>query len=139
MLARYRIVRGARSPGEPLPLGVRQDTRKHTRHVLRPTSELVLALLDDSSDAAYARFAKGYLELLERRFSAERERFDQLAALARIENVYLGCNCPTSRQPDVRRCHTVLALAFLRERYPDLDVREPKQARAAAPGRGESA
>lgn len=125
MLARYRIVRGARRPSEPLPQGVRQDTRKHTRHVLRPTAELVLALLDDSSEASYARFAKGYRALLEQRFAAERPRFDELAALARRENVYLGCNCPTSRQPDVRRCHTVMALAFLREHYPDLDVREP--------------
>ena len=45
--------------------------------------------------------------------------------LARRHDVYLGCNCPTARQPDVLRCHTVLALAFLRERYPDLSVRLP--------------
>jgi uncharacterized protein YeaO (DUF488 family) len=125
MLARYRIVRGKRSPEDPLPDGVRQDTRKHTRHVLRPSPALVEALLDDPSAASFARFERGYRALLEQRFAAERERFEQLAQLARRENLYLGCNCPTARQPDVRRCHTRLALAFLRERYPDLDVQMP--------------
>lgn len=125
MLARYRIVRGGRSPGDPLPDGIRQDTRKHTRHVLRPTAALVLGLLEDSSAASFARFERAYRALLEQRFASERARFDELAALARKGNVYLGCNCPTQRQPDVRRCHTVLALKFLRERYPDLDVRLP--------------
>jgi len=63
--------------------------------------------------------------LLEKRFVSERKRFDALAELARQQDVYLGCNCPTTRQPDVRRCHTALALAFLREHYPDLIVRLP--------------
>lgn len=125
MLARYRIARGARAPDDPLPDGIRQDTRKHTRHVLRPTSALVLALLDDSSVEAFARFERGYRALLEQRLATERPRFDELAELARNNHVYLGCNCPTQRQPDVRRCHTVLALTFLREQYPDLDVRFP--------------
>jgi len=123
MLARYHIVRGRRPEGDPLPRGLRQDTRKHTRHVLHPTASLVQALLDDP--AAFERFAREYRELLERRFTSERERFDELAELARQQDVYLGCNCPTTRQPDVQRCHTVLALAFLRERYPDLIVRMP--------------
>jgi len=125
MLARYRIVRGRRPDDDPLPDGVRQDTRKHTRHVLRPSAELVAALLADPSEPSFRRFASGYRALLEQRFGSERERFDALARLAREQHVYLGCNCPTERQPDVRRCHTALALAFLRERYPDLDVREP--------------
>ena len=125
MLARYRIVRGTRSPDDPLPDGVRQDTRKHTRHVLRPTSPLVLALLKDSSAEAFARFERGYRALLQQRFATERQHFDQLAELARTNDVYLGCNCPTQRQPNVRRCHTVLALTFLREHYPDVDVRIP--------------
>jgi hypothetical protein len=125
MLARYRIVRGARPAGDPLPEGVRQDTRKHTHHVLRPTPELVQALLADPTESSFLRFARGYRALLEQRFAAERKRFDDIARLARSQHVYLGCNCPTRQQPDVRRCHTVLALAFLRELYPDLDVREP--------------
>lgn len=123
MLARYHIVRGRRSDDDPLPAGVRQDTRKHTRHVLRPSPELVQGLLDDPG--SFDRFARGYRALLEQRFASERSRFDAIAALARECDVYLGCNCPTARQPDVRRCHTVLALAFLRERYPDLVVRLP--------------
>ena len=45
MLGRYQIVRGKRSPDDPLPEGSRQDTRKHTRHVLRPNSEQVVAYL----------------------------------------------------------------------------------------------
>jgi uncharacterized protein YeaO (DUF488 family) len=125
MLARYRIVRGQRASDDPLPDGIRQDTRKHTRHVLRPTAELVEGLLADPSPQSYARFARAYQKLLVERFAAERARFDELAELARREHVYLGCNCPTTRQPDVRRCHTVLALAFLRDRYSDLDVRIP--------------
>src|SRR5688572_20075634 len=99
MLARYRIARGARAPDDPLPDGIRQDTRKHTRHVLRPTSALVLALLDDSSVEAFARFERGYRALLEQRLATERPRFDELAELARNNHVYLGCNCPTQRQP----------------------------------------
>jgi uncharacterized protein YeaO (DUF488 family) len=125
MITRYRIVRGRRPPDDPLPDGVRQDTRKHTHHVLRPSAEFVQSLLADASAASFRRFADAYRTLLERRFASERERFDVLAELARSQHVYLGCNCPTERQPEVRRCHTALALAFLREQYPDLDVREP--------------
>ena len=126
MLARYRIVRGARDDRDPLPEGIRQDTRKHTRHVLRPSPELVLLLLDDSSEKAFERFARGYRKLLEQRFASERERFDALASLARRDNVYLGCNCPTARQPLLKRCHTLLALEFMRRHYPDLVVEEPR-------------
>jgi uncharacterized protein YeaO (DUF488 family) len=123
MLARYHIVRGRRPEGDALPEGVRQDTRKHTRHVLRPTAPLVQGLLDAPS--SFEHFARAYRALLEQRFASERNRFDELAQLARQRDVYLGCNCPTARQPDVQRCHTVLALAFLREHYPDLVVRMP--------------
>lgn len=125
MLARYRIVRGARPADEPLPNGVRQDTRKHTRHVLRPTPELVEALLDDPSEASFQAFESSYLKLLRQRFASESERFDSLADLARTADVYIGCNCPSARQPDVKRCHTTLALGFFRDRYPDLEVRIP--------------
>src|SRR5262245_43175129 len=100
MLARYRIVRGKRDSHDPLPDGIRQDTRKHTHHILRPTAELVESLLADPSQQSYARFARAYQKLLDARFAAERARFDELAALARQSDVYLGCNCPTTRQPD---------------------------------------
>jgi hypothetical protein len=123
MLARYRIVRGARPPNEPLPDGIRQDTRKHTRHVVRPTTAMVEQLLADSSIESFSVFRASYLSLLEQRFERERERFEDLARLARAGDVYLGCNCPIARQPDVRRCHTALALEFFARHYPDLDVR----------------
>lgn len=124
LLARYTIVRGA--PASSLPDGVRQDTRKHTKHVLRPTPELVALVLDgDAGEEAWRAYPIAYRALLEQRFAEDRAAFDKIAAMARFHDVYLGCNCPTQKQPDVRRCHTVLALAFMKERYPDLDVRSP--------------
>lgn len=122
MLARYRIVRGARPVDEPLPHGVRQDTRKHTRHVLAPRAEMVARFLATPDEAGFRRFRVAYLQLLEDRFSDDRSRFDEMVALARETDVYLGCNCPTSKQPLVERCHTYLALGFLQRKYPDVVV-----------------
>jgi uncharacterized protein YeaO (DUF488 family) len=125
MLARYSMVRGARA--DTLPRGIRQDTRKHTHHVLRPTPELVAkALSGEGSEAAWSAFASGYRKLLASRMREDRAPFDALAALARENDVLLGCSCPSAANPDVQRCHTVLALRFMKERYPDLDVRFPK-------------
>jgi hypothetical protein len=101
------------------------DTRKHTQHVLRPEGARVEALLEDPSAAAFKRFATAYLALLEARFKTERVRFDELAELAGTEDVYLGCNCPTAKNPDVQRCHTVLALSFMKKKYPKLRVELP--------------
>ncbi len=126
MLARYQIVRGARAADNPLPEGVRQDTRKHTRHVLRPSPELVAAFLSDPSGSGFEKFRAGYLKLLKQRFAKERERFDAIAEQAREDDVFLGCNCPTGKQPDVARCHTTLALRFFAEHYPSLRVRLPR-------------
>jgi hypothetical protein len=123
MLARYTIKRGA--PASTLPHGVRQDTRKHTKHVLRPEPEMVERFLAAPSDAAFESFARGYRALLEQRFQTDRTPFDELAELARDNDVWLGCNCPTRKNPDVRHCHTTLALEFMKKRYPDLDVRMP--------------
>jgi hypothetical protein len=125
VLGRYRIVRGVRPPDDPLPAGVRQDTRKHTRHVLRPEAEQVERLLADPSEQSFERFRAAYLKLLQQRFLEDRQPFDRLSELARSSDVYLGCNCPTRQQPDIRHCHTYLALGFFRERYPDLDVQLP--------------
>lgn len=122
MLARYTMYRGKRPPGDPLPEGVRVDTRRHTRHCLRPDRELVDAYLDDPSDAAWRRFAAAYRATLEVRIADEPERFDELAARATDEDVFIGCSCPTRKNPDVRHCHTVLALHFMAERFPALDV-----------------
>ncbi len=122
MLSRYSIVRGKQPAHQPLPRGVRQDTRKHTRHVLRPSPELVARFLKDPSTRGFSEFRARYLELLEARWVSERQRFDELVQLARERDVLLGCNCPTRHQPDVRRCHTWLALEFLKQAYPDLRV-----------------
>jgi hypothetical protein len=124
MLARYRMARGV--PASALPKGVRQDTRRHTRHVLRPTGAMVEGYLAAPGEQAWRRFASEYRALLERRFGDDRRAFDELAELARATHVYLGCSCPTKRNPSVRRCHTWLALEFFRRRYPDLDVRMPE-------------
>jgi hypothetical protein len=127
MLARYRIVRGVRPADDPLPQGVRQDTRKHTRHILRPSSEIVTQFLSDPSPRGFSKFRAAYLALLRERFASERAAFDSLAELARDADVYLGCNCPTTQQPDVRHCHTYLALGFLAKHYPELRVQFPEQ------------
>lgn len=124
MLARYSMVRGALASS--LPIGIRQDTRKHTRHVLRPASAMVAEVLGGARDeAAWSKFAAQYRALLEERFAEDRAPFDRIAALAREDDVLLGCSCPSAMNPDVQRCHTVLALAFMEELYPDLDVRMP--------------
>jgi len=125
VIGRYRIVRGVRPAQDPLPEGLRQDTRKHTRHVLRPSAELVTRFLAQPSEAGFAAFRAGYLHLLEQRFARERAAFDTLRDQARRGDVFLGCNCPTAKQPDVHRCHTVLALGFLAQHYPELEVRWP--------------
>jgi uncharacterized protein YeaO (DUF488 family) len=123
MLARYSMVRGAKA--STLPRGVRQDARKHTHHVLRPTAAMVETVLARNDERAWRTFAREYRALLDERFSTERARFDALAELARREDVYLGCSCPSRANPDVARCHTTLALAYMKRRYPDLDVRLP--------------
>ncbi len=120
VLARNQMKRGA--PRADLPPGIRHDARKHTRHVLAPTKELVEAYLSDPSDLAWQAFRQGYLAILRRRFEADRHRFDDLADLARETDVFIGCSCPTKKNPNVRHCHTWLALEFMREKYPELDV-----------------
>lgn len=122
MLARYRIVRGKRPEDDPLPEGKRYDTRKHTRHVLRPSEAMVEEFLAEPSEQGFQRFRRSYLEALRRRFNQERAAFDAIADEARQADVYLGCNCPTARQPHVRHCHTWLALEFFDDNYPDLRV-----------------
>ena len=125
MLARYKIYRGNPPSGASRPDGVRQDTRKHTRHCLRPSPEIVTEYLDSPSPSAWKKFESSYLRSLTERYRVDPTPFDDLAALASGENVYLGCSCPTVKNPDVNRCHTVLALQFMQERYPELEVEFP--------------
>jgi hypothetical protein len=126
VLGRFQIIRGKRPPGNPLPAGRRFDVRKHTDHVLRPDAKSVQGLLEHVTASTFRRFAVEYRALLAARFKKDRAPFDELAALARETDVYIGCNCPTKKNPDVRRCHTVLALEFMKKKYPDLDVVLPE-------------
>ena len=66
-----------------------------------------------------------YLRNLEERWEADPTPFDDLSDLASSQNVYIGCSCPTAKNPDVKRCHTVLALRFMKERYPALEIEFP--------------
>lgn len=127
MLARYSMQRGRKFADYPrrVRAGTRQDTRKHTRHVLRPDAAIVNDYLAHPTEDAWSRFEKAYLAELTKRFDADRTAMDELAALASTGDLYLGCSCPTPKNPDVRRCHTVLALRFMQQRYPSLDVRFP--------------
>lgn len=122
MLARYRIVRGKRAPDDPLPEGVRLDVRKHVHHVLSPNAGSVVKLLDDPTPEAFRAFAREYDALLAQRFQKDRAPFDALAARASADDVYIGCSCPTKKNPDVNRCHTVLALRFMKKKYPKLRI-----------------
>jgi hypothetical protein len=126
MLARYQIIRGKRPPGCPLPDGVRIDVRKHTHRVLSPDAGSVVEFLAAPTDAGFRRFSIEYRKLLARRFREQRAPFDELAAAATDADVYIGCNCPTKTNPDVRHCHTYLALQFMKKKYPKLRVVMPK-------------
>lgn len=128
MLSRYKIFRGRRPPDDPLPAGVRVDTRWRTKHPLRPTEEMAREFLESAKDrAAWTKFKKFYLDLLEERFREDRAVFDELAAKAREGDVFLGCNCPTNLNPRVEHCHTYLALQFMKRKYRLLVVKLPSE------------
>jgi len=131
MLARYKIYRGKRPPADPQPVGIRQDTRWRTRHPLHPTQDIVERYLASPTEEAWRAFRAAYLNLLDKRFSGDRESFDRLADLARANNVFIGCSCPTEKNPRVDHCHTWLALEFMKHKYPDLTVDFPSLDRVA--------
>jgi len=123
MLARYKIYRGKPVAGVTLPTGVRQDTRKHTRHCLRPQAESVAEYLAKPSARAWKKLSGSYLNTIKQRCKENATPIDKLAELAANKSVYLGCSCPTEKNPNVQHCHTVLALEFMQGRYPNLDVK----------------
>jgi hypothetical protein len=126
MLARYKIPFKKKLPPEdPASHGTRIDTRKHTRSCLRPTTAMVERFLADPGAESWEELRREYTALLARRFAADRSEFDRLADLARREDVFLGCSCPTKNVPDVNHCHTVMALRFMQEKYSDLEVEFP--------------
>ena len=122
MLSRYKIYRGKRPNHDSLPDGIRQDTRKHTRHCLRPSKESVAEYLADPRLTTWKKFATQYGRDLEERFEQDPKPFDRLAELATENGVSIGCSCPTTKNPDVNHCHTVIALQFMKKRYAKLDV-----------------
>jgi uncharacterized protein YeaO (DUF488 family) len=126
MLSRYTIYRS--KPAHLLPQGRRMDKRKHTRHILRPPADLVLAYLDDPSPVSFERFASAYRQTLEERYAENRAAFDELAELATEQDVCLGCSCPTRKQPRIDGFHNWLALRFMQAHYPDLDAMFPPAA-----------
>ena len=127
MLARYHIQRGRRLADLPerVRAGRRMDTRKHTRHCLRPTEELVTRALASGTASAWKAFARDYTALLRQRAEADARPFDELCELALAGDVFIGCSCPSAQNPDLQRCHTVLALMFMGQRYPDLAIELP--------------
>jgi len=129
MLSRYTIYRRRPANAGPLPKGIRQDTRYRTKHVLRPGEDIVEAYLADPTDKAWQRFKRAYLALLEQRFGENCQPFDELAGLAADNDVFLGCNCPTQKNPVPGRCHTYLALEFMKKKYPELNVVIPNTPR----------
>jgi len=122
MLGRYQMRRGARA--EELPDGIRQDTRRHTRHVLRPERSMVARFLAGECD--WTQFRAAYEATVRARMAEQPEAFERLAELAREQDVWLGCSCPTKANPDVRHCHTWVALELMAAAYPDLVVRFPE-------------
>ena len=123
MLSRYQI---SRQPG-PLPDGIRQDSRWRCKnHPLRSTEATVKRYLAAPDEKAWREFRRAYLAELEKRFRKDRTRFDNLAELGRKQDVFIGCNCPTKSNPRVDRCHTWLALEFMKRKYARLRVVFPQ-------------
>ncbi|MEX0885835.1 MAG: hypothetical protein WD009_05285 [Phycisphaeraceae bacterium] len=85
------------------------------------------AYLADPTDPAWRTFRQAYLKLLRERFETDPRPFDALAERAHREDVFIGCSCPTRANPDPARCHTILALGFMRRQYPDLGVQFPAE------------
>ena len=94
--------------------------------MLRPTQEMVEAYLADPSEKQFKAVRAANRKELKRRFAEEPAAFTALAALAKKKDVYLGCNCPTQKNPDVQHCHTWMALEFMAEQFPELDVVFPE-------------
>lgn len=126
LLSRYTIYRRRPADAGPLPEGLRQDTRYFTRHVLRPTKEMVERYLADPSEEAFSQFRAAYLAQLDERWQEDAVPFEKLAEKGLSQDVYLGCSCPTKKNPNLQHCHTWLALEFMQNHFPKLKVVFPK-------------
>ncbi len=102
------------------------NTTWAVKHFLSPSKEMVDKYIGSPSVEAWEEYKKLYLDLIKIRFSNNPLPFERLAKQAIDEDVYLGCYCPTKINPDVYKCHTILALKFMEQHYPDLDVVFPE-------------
>jgi uncharacterized protein YeaO (DUF488 family) len=87
---------------------------------------MVKQYLAAPSEKAWREFRQAYIAELEKRFREDRAPFDELAGLARENDVFLGCSCPTKKNPRVDHCHTWFALEFMKRKYPALKVVFPQ-------------
>ena len=87
---------------------------------------MVETYLAEPTDDMWRVYVKEYLFMIEERFKRDRQPFDKLAELAESKDVYLGCYCPTKKNPSPLHCHTYLALKFMKKKYPDLTVVYPQ-------------
>ncbi|MBK7092877.1 MAG: hypothetical protein IPH59_14355 [bacterium] len=128
MLARYQIPPRFHKipPGDPALKGTRLDTRKNHNYVFCPTPEMVEAYFNDMTPKGWKLFTKNYRRLLQERFETRREEFDKWATVAAESDLFLGCSCPTERNPNLEQCHTWLALEFMQKKYPKLKIEFPR-------------
>ena len=109
-----------------MPDGIRKDTRSYRNHILSPSEPLVKEYLAAPNEAAWRKFKREYLKLLERGFKKDHSSFVKFAQLAIEQDVFIGCSCPTKVNPDITHCHTYLALQFMKKKFPKLHVVFPK-------------
>src|SRR5262245_7898554 len=100
MLGRYKHQRYV-----PKPKGHWILTQWKNKTCVSPTEDLVNEYLNKVSDAAWEKYERTYLRILEERFSTDRQPFDELARLAREGDVHIGCSCPTKENPTHQHCH----------------------------------
>lgn len=120
MLGRFQIKRKVAFPRASG--SVFKDSRKHTSHVFAPAKELVISYLRNPTLESWQTFQREYIRILRERLLSMPEKFEGIHRHAESGNYYIGCNCPTRTNPFLCRCHTVLALEFMKETYPDLEV-----------------
>jgi len=83
---------------------------------------MVKQYLANPTDKEWERYKKKYLIILRNSWEIHRHEFDELAENARQGDYFLGCNCPTTTNPNLYHCHNALALQFMKRKYPDLGI-----------------
>ena len=125
MLSRYTIYRRRPANAGPLPDGIRQDTRYRTKHILRPSEDIVEAYLADPTDAAWRSFRESTL----RSWSSDPER---IARRRRACKACHGQRCvsrmqlPNEEEPCSRPLPHVPGPGIHEEEVPDAQSRDPR-------------